>query len=395
MLPSTIEDLILYIYDPMNGFDRKGLPPRDRSILFSMASQLKKPLSLTERQGTLAVKIISENRHLYESISTLNSLLEFPIYKNTFRVVDISRRIFLFDKETIGIKFPFDAAINKLLDRIPGRKIYDINSRCHKYKLNEVNLIAISNYFQSHNFLIDTKIQEWIDDIKKILKNPEEYVPTIDFINGNLILRNCGRKLEEYYENNKKEDLIANVFLAKTMNLDFTVNISILLANAECNNISKKLLGENKNKFSMSNKRGYTKTDVTNILKDSQLYPILVSIDDNEKLYSDFNEWIKCFNSIGISNKEISVLFRSDKTTEFNNMIKEQELNNLVDINTKVVFIKHKVPKIIYKINFVPKIIISTSTFYVHYTNQKMVDSHPLVLYYTEQDTSDKRIAIL
>ena len=48
---TTIEDLILYIYDPMNGFDRKALSARDRSILFSMGSQLKKPLALTEKQS--------------------------------------------------------------------------------------------------------------------------------------------------------------------------------------------------------------------------------------------------------------------------------------------------------------------------------------------------------
>ena len=69
--------------------------------------------------------------------------------------------------------------------------------------------------------------------------------------------------------------------------------------------------------------------------------------------------------------------------------------SNLVDDNTKVVFVKQKMPKILYKIAFTPRIIISSSTFYAHYTGQKMVDSHPLVLYYTEKQAIGKKIAKL
>ena len=152
---TTIEDLVLHIYDPMNGYDRKALPARDRSILFSMASQLKKPLALTEKQASLAVKIINENKHLYESIEELNSLLAVPLYKFPFRSIDSSRRIFILKDKYIAVKFPFDNGLNKLLDKISGRKQYNVEHRCHVYHLTESNIRAIMTLFQDRDFVIE------------------------------------------------------------------------------------------------------------------------------------------------------------------------------------------------------------------------------------------------
>jgi hypothetical protein len=394
MLPQTIEDLILYIYDPMNGFDRKGLPPRDRSILFSMASQLKKPLSLTQRQAELSVKIITENKSLYGRIETLDRLLEFPIYKYPFRVIDTSRRIFLLNKETIAIKFPFDNSINKILDKIPGRKIYNINERCHTFKLNESNLNVIVNNFKEHNFDIEPKLLDWYNEIIDIISHPENYIPSISIKENAIELVNCNRNIEEYFLSNKKENIKSNLLLAKSMGLYFTTEIQEYISNLNLLELSNKLILVDKTRVAVSK---YNKIDIAATLKELDAFPILMFIDDNEKLSSDFNNWISAFNDTGIDNSEISVLFRSDKNVNFNQTIKDNKLNNHVDNNTKIVFVKHKIPKILYKINFIPSLIISSNIFYVHYSSQKLVDSHPIILYYTEQASGsmDKKIAKL
>ena len=111
---TTIEDLILHIYDPINAYDRKALPARDRSILFSMAAQLRKPLAFTEKQALLAIKILTENKHLYEKIENFNLFLENPVYKYTFRAIDCTRKIFVLNETHIAVKFPFDNTFNKL-----------------------------------------------------------------------------------------------------------------------------------------------------------------------------------------------------------------------------------------------------------------------------------------
>jgi hypothetical protein len=128
------------------------------------------------------------------------------------------------------------------------------------------------------------------------------------------------------------------------------------------------------------------------LLKEINAYPVLVLADDDE---IKFTAWVAAFIQYGVKQSEMSVLFRSDKNVVFNDYIKNQHLNNLVDSSTKVVFIKNKMPKILYKLEFKPKIVISNSTFYVHYTSQKMVDSHSAVMYYTEKQHIGKKIAEL
>jgi len=385
---TTIEDLILHIYDPMNGFDRKALPARDRSILFSMASQLKKPLALTEKQANLALKIINENKHLYEQIKELNSLLSNPLYKYTFRSIDFSRRIFLITKDKIAVKFPFDNVINKLLDKIPSRKNYDIAARAHIYKLNETNIESIMNIFKDRNFEVDPKIEQWYKEIEKIKSSPVSYVPSVN-VDKTVEIVNCNSYTEEYFNKNKTGNIIEDLLLAKSMKLFFSEQILDLIQNLNISEISKKYLSKNNNSIAVAK---YPKNDIAMLLQDFNAYPILVLADDNE---IEFTAWVASFIQYGVKQTEMSVLFRSDKNIAFNEYVKNQHLNNLVDENTKVVFIKNKMPKILYKLDFKPKIVISNSTFYVHYTSQKVVDSHPAVMYYTEKQHIGKKIAEL
>ena len=385
---TTIEDLILYIYDPMNGFDRKALPARDRSILFSMASQLKKPLALTERQASLAVKILDENKHLYKSIDELKSLLAIPLYKYPFRSIDSSRRIFILKGNHIAVKFPFDNGLNKLLDKIAGRKQYNVEHRCHLYHLTEPNIRAIVTVFKDRDFIIEPQIQQWYEEIETVLQQPTSFVPSIKIDNG-VELLNCNSYAEDYFNKNKTGNLVEDLFLAKTMKLFFREQIHDAIQTLDISEISKKYLINNNSSVTIAT---YPKNDVAMLLKEIKAYPVLVLADDDD---IKFTAWVAAFIQYGVKQSEMSVLFRSDKNVVFNDYIKDQHLNNLVDEHTKVVFIKNKMPKILYKLDFKPKVVISNSTFYVHYTSQKVVDSHPAVMYYTEKQHIGKKIAEL
>lgn len=385
---TTIEDLILHIYDPMNGFDRKALPARDRSILFSMASQLKKPLALTEKQANLAIKILDENKHLYERIDELNSLLANPLYKYTFRNIDSSRRIYLLSEDKIAVKFPFDNSLNKLLDKIPGRKNYDIVARAHVYKLNEINIEFIMNIFKDRGFDIDSNIEQWYREIEKIKSSPVSYVPSVS-INETVSIVNCNSYAGDYFNKNKTGILIEDLFLAKSMSLHFNSQVHDLIQSLDISEVTKKYLTNDKHSITVAT---YPKNDIAMLLQEINAYPILILADDDD---IKFTAWVAAFIQYGVNQSEMSVLFRSDKNTTFNEYIKNQQLNNLVDETTKVVFIKNKMPKILYKLDFKPKVVISNSTFYVHYTSQKMVDSHPAVMYYTEKQHIGKKIAEL
>lgn len=383
---NTIEDVVLFVCDPINGFDPKLLEPRDRSIIYSISSQLKRSLSLTNKQADLVIKILRDNHHLYKSINNLNFLLDNPNYKYPFRVIDVSRKIMLDEKTNeIRVKFPFDPIINKQLEKVPVRRNYDSVNRCHVFRVTENSILSLVDSLKDYDFEIDGKILEWHREIQNIISNPDKFLPTADIVNNTVIIKNLNNNSSSYFEKNRKNDLIADALLAKTMGFNISFDLKLAIARQQIDNLTKVVIIEKNPKLAISSDSPYDKFNVANFIREAKAYPVLILLNDEEKLTATFKQWIIALNKSSIENKEISVLFRSDHYNDFNTMIKEEHLNNLVDENTKIVFVKNKIPKILYKLDFKPMLVISSSSFYVHYTGQKMIDSHPLVVYYTEQ----------
>ena len=113
-------------------------------------------------------------------------------------------------------------------------------------------------------------------------------------------------------------------------------------------------------------------------------------LTDERNLHSALDSWYTMFKSSGVNKKEMTVLFRSQMNKKFNELIKQNSLNNMLDDTTKVVFVKSKLPKILYKTGFKPKFIITSGMYFSHTSIQKLIEHHPYVLYYT--DTNLKTI---
>lgn len=382
---TSLEDLIIDVCNPINGFDKELLAPRDRSILYSMASQLKKSIALTENQASLAVKIIRDNNHIYKTIEGLDSFLNNPKYKNPFRIVDWGRKIFLHSNETIGIKFPFNASFIKLLEKIPSRKIFDTSTKSHTYKLTEDNIYRIVELFSSQEFDIDPIIYSWYQEIVKIRNHLEEFIPTADIVDNQIEILNCNRIAETYFNENKTDNLISNAILCKKMGLNFTKSFKDYVSALDINPYIKKILFHDKYHSFVRKSEMFNNKSIAELIKEINNYPILFFMSETPEFSEDFENLIANLNAVGIENKDMSVLFRSDYNNKFNQFIKDNDLNNFYNEDTKIVFLKYKIPKFLYKLSFNPSMIISNSLLYVHYTAQKMIESHPLVLYYTEE----------
>ena len=382
MLPS-IEDLILHICDPFTNLNHSKIEPRDKSVLFSFAAQLRKPLPFTERQANLALKILERNRESYLTIQGFTHLLEQPIYKYPFRTVDPSKKISIIEAngfEHISVKFPFNLKINNALSAITLKKVYDKKFKAFLLPLTEQNILKIIEFGRSE-FDIDAKLISYYEKIRNIIENSENHVPCIDY-NGSLTVKNLSKAAEQYFENNSNGELLHDVFLAKFMGLTITTPLKAHIDSILTDNLTRSILFDGNRRFSVKN---YNNIDISKSLSIIGHWPVMVMMSDDSTSTSVISQWTHSLKSVGVENRFMSVLFRSQTDKSFNDFVKNNNLNNLVTEETKVVFIKYKTPKILYKINFNPKIVISTSSFYAHFTNQRTIDYHPLVLYYTDQ----------
>jgi hypothetical protein len=382
---SSIEDLILHIVGQTIDLESK-----DKTIIYSLAAQLKKPLSLTANQGSLAVRILEKYKDQLSYISNVSDLLEKPIYKNTFRLVDSSKRIYkstYLDKECIFLKFPYDRKLNKEILQINLNKfIFDKVNKVNilPFNLKIISKLVIESRLQNQGFIVDQEILDYGKQIEDIKNNPEKYLPLLD-IDDDVILKNSNKFLSKYFHENKKNDLIQDIFLARTMKISLSEKIKSAVESMDIDDLTKMILINENNKFLISTKSKITNVEIAKFMSNLKSYPALIMLLDDE--YSDFNlaDWYDRLKESGINNSEISVLFRSTENIKFNEFIKVNQLNNMLDENTKVVFVRQKIPKILYKLNFDFKVIICTSSFYAHYTAQKLVDTHPMVIFHTKE----------
>jgi len=382
-----IEELIIQL--TMNNIDYSNMHQRDKTVIFSLSTQLKNSIALTQKQADLIIKILDNNIDMFPPHLCVKDMINQPKFRFSFRVVDQSKSIKMVEgtsKKIISIKFPYDRKKSVELYSIEGVKFeYDKESKSYKtpYKHSSLYNLMSSDLVNRENFVIDDELKSTYESIKNIKDNDENFLPLIDFDNG-IVLRNCHRKIEEYFNENKKDSLISNVFLANSLGLTKSKKV---IENIKSMNLEKrlqKILLQYSKKVQISSKV-FDFSNMADLICKIDHWPIMIILIDDEHSNTNLENWHTCLENVGIHNEQISVLFRSSHNPSFNQYISSMKLNNIVSDSTKVVFIKNKIPKILYKIGFYPKIIISTSSFYAHFSAQKTIESHPCVLYYTNQ----------
>ena len=386
MLITTIEDLIIKIAEIFRS-DSQTFSPKDKTVIFSLAAQFKKNLALTQKQAELTMRILENVQSKLSLIPDAENLIKTPVFKYAFRKVDTSKTINILNinsENFIAVKFPFDKKLSNILPNIPGKSGYSKEYKSFLYKLTDKTLINLldNEVIQNYQFDISTEVQEIYSTIKNIIDNRETYIPIIDY-DGTLTLKNSNKTLETYFNNHRTGNILSDLFLAKTLGISPS---NKLIDTINSMNLNEKTLDLFLNKTTIFDKTNgkkfiHSNSTITEYIKLVDHWPVLFILSDDDRVDATLNKWHNDLNNIGINNSQISVLFRSTDNIKFNEYIKNHQLNNRLDENIKVVFIRHKIPKILYKINFQPKIIISSSTFYAHYSAQKTIDSHPFVIY--------------
>lgn len=381
-----IEDIVLLVADTCPS----SISSKDFSLIFNISKQLKNNILMTKGQADLLLKILTENQNQIPIPLLAQSLIS-PQFKFKFRQLDMTRKLFIYgtDKKYIAAKYPFNNKINNLINSI-SRIEFNKKEKIYIIPLTQQNIYTLVEKFLPLDFAVDEQLLEWYEQIQKVKTDSESYIPTIDF-DSELVLKNSNQNLTRYYDENQTDSIIPNLFLAKTLGIAIGDNIRTELEKLNPNEITKRIVYSSKSKFFISPKT----TDISEIivfLKEANAWPLLIITDDNQ--LSTLENWYIDLTNGGIAEKEISVMFRSNTNKDMNNFIRSKNLNNLVDENTKVVFVKQKISKVLLRINFKPKVILGTSRYYAHFSAQKMVDSHPVVLYYTDQVSSLDNISV-
>ena len=171
----TVDSLMLNLenqgYENLNWF----IPARDIKIMKNITELLKRPSYITENQGKLLIKILSENSKVLQlTLPELEYVLNVPLWGKEFRKILKIREVSIFQEDDgvsrIKIKYTFDKDVKKALGVInkninSSGFVNTTNELCHL--LLEKNIVEIYNNLKPLKFHFSS---EFLDLHKKIVQ---------------------------------------------------------------------------------------------------------------------------------------------------------------------------------------------------------------------------------
>lgn len=378
----NIEDIIVVVVNnriPLNSWDCR--------LVDSLFEQIILNNSLTEKQGNAVVKILKKYSPHISRITgkDIKQFLETPTYRLGIRTINLIKKAGIVEHEIFGkairMEFPFNFEI---IQEIKNKKTFDHSGRWDSeekvwiFPLNETNISHLSTIIRNFQFETDLELRGYIEQVEKIIENMDEHVPLLVLENNETKIRNFSQSLSFFDSKN----ILKSIFEARKMGiLTWDDYIDEYLSSEVSNETTRDfLMSDPGQKFHVD--RG--KKDIFS-LSDIILNmgPTLFIVPGGSELENLQN----CFNfltSIGIDQKEISVMFRlsQENHKNFNDFVKNQGLNNPISESTRAVFISGKLPKPLLKSRIKFHSIVNMGFDHAHYTMRDFVKNHENVVYY-------------
>ena len=337
-----------------------GVNNNNKQILESINSQCRKGIALTDRQYALVREKLLEQ---------LDEFVGDEPTKLPLREIDRSKYIKFVPNEEIDglhsfnaakqdwvwlkVRFPFH---KKLIVKIDDLKFKMKNgstnyfhkkgSHIHYFRVMNNTVYTVVDVFKDSNFEIDKNVMEYYEKCKNILINQHNYTSAYD---------NAFYNIDETVIKDLKNfnDIVRH---------DRSIKYQYKVKNKTPKNLTEFIAYRN-NQQCYVDPKDYEIEDIANSLKELERFPILVIIDQNEYL-EQVRLIHKAFDFV--PNNLQSVLFRDESKDNYNvnHYIKDHKLNNWVDNNTQIVYIKKtQLPKIIFDSGFMPITTLAVNSY--------------------------------
>lgn len=331
----------------------------DLNLMLSFHRQLIKDVALTDRQGALAVIKLRTYTEEFKTVGIdIEHEVSSPFYEKGLREIDREQKIFIStveNKKYITIKFPFNKKVQSQLRSIE-KKMTDFGQRGHKsnsFSLNENNIYHIVKNFQD-TFDIDETLQEYYNRIVEIKK--ENFSIVCDFDREKTTLpASALRSLEQEIGNISEDN--SHLVVDRQMRFGYKASAQIKesFALKDLSEFTKTVADRPCDRIFVDRiRRPYSYKEFAETFTELQRWPCLIVLGNEGKDWaSELTNIVDSFSKF-VDPSEISVLTRLGSDIEygqnFNNLIKQYNVNNMVDNNTKCVIIdSNKLPKFLIK----------------------------------------------
>ena len=376
----TVEDAIEILAGIRPRIINIRIDHNEKNLIKSIGRQVANGLALTDRQLELSLKKIEKyQENLEKNNIDVTTLLVSKALRLPLREIDRSQTIVLStdddNKKLISIKGSktkaFQEKWQKIQEKLVG--VFFDHGPVKTVPLNEMNILVVVSEFQNTDFIIDHELLEVFKDLEKIQENPEKFVPYVSLVDDQVVIHNANKHCVDYIDTqipeNIKSDFLSYISKLKTCGI-YHKNAEILekIGKHAPSELVKNVLTHSATRFRLSPET-HSANELVDVIKNLNQWPILILVDDDSKALDQVTTIFSALTG-KIPNDEITVFFRIDNGqknhNEFNQMVKDNQLNNYIGPNTKVVFIaKNKIPKPLLKADWHPNtaVVLSSHDF--------------------------------
>jgi hypothetical protein len=359
----------------------------DFPILDSFYNQLIFGSGFTEKQAALAVRILKRYSVELSSITQADipSMLVNPTFRLAIRQINNAKQVSIVPHDVytrvIKVEFPYDQV---KIDHIKKNRnsldycMWSPEQKAWIFSLTEKNLYFVCDLIEEFSFQVDDDFDNFRNQISNIIENIELHAPMLSLDNGRFKYTNVSRYVPEL----TSDDNVSALFESRKAGIStWDTSVVEFLNQSDLNQVTKSfLLSSQSEPFDVDSGN----QDV-NCLSDivHHMQPCLFIIPgglEQEKTAEIYN----FLKSQGYRDEEMSVLFRlpTSQGKEFNEFVKNNNLNSPITDETKFVFISIKMPKPVVKsgINF--QTVVSLGKSNVHYTIREFFKNRQNLIYY-------------
>ena len=363
---------------------------KDEILMNSLGRQVFRQVALTDRQHELAKSKLLEYKEQFIRYGFDNLENDIDSLRMPLRQIDRQKTISLQDRNnkiTIAVRFPFSKKMIKhieFLQRLQTQKNYDNKSKTHFIDFNEYNLFQIIFKLKDCNFEVQKELLEYYRLLKIMKDDKENNAPGI----YGFEIKNLHAKAIDYAVTSIGEPNVDNLVAYKDrenlLGLKHFDDVELQKAISNLQPLTKKIM-QRTNSMIFIDDNEYTFNNIVESVLELYRFPLLIVLP-KDKEYDILSHTYKSFKNI-IPNERISVLFRLDNDNEegrdFNQFVKNNELNSPLDNLTKIVYISsNKIPKPLIASDWYPELGIVIKNFRLMRNIQTYIDNIDLVIHY-------------
>lgn len=348
------------------------LDSKDRIIIKSIQRQIFSNLGLTDRQLYMILKKIEKYRDgLQQNSVDVDGVLSNPTTRLPLRQIDRTNTLEIFKNTEKNQKsFIFKHQKNPEISqkwREASKELVGPLTENYSQKIFpcvDFNLKIFCNTFNEFEIIFDEDTSEMIEEMEKILRERDQYVPRLIKNTDGYQILNFKSSRSENLQLPANENDFKTISAIK--NLGIELDQSVLDDFVHKDQLAYKILKENSTTFRIKPNNFSINSLIEAICILGQ-YPLMIVVESDGKVLDTVNNLFNILKE-KISENEITVFFRlnsnHEKNKDFAEYIKTNKLNNFVDHNTKVVIIdRQRISKPLLKSQWHAKSAIVISPF--------------------------------